>query len=363
MQLLVVGGGIAGLAVAVAAMQRGIAVDVMERESRLIASGAGITLYPNGERALHALGLDAAVADAGERIMTVRTMTPDGRVVAEQPAERWDGIGGTISIHRIALLNVLAEAASGARVRFGTTVSDLNDEGSTMTASFTDGTSGHYDVVVGADGIRSAVRRQVFGDIAVQTVGQMYWRTAVRASIVEEATMVFDADRYVALMPLGDGWTYIAVQKRSARLVAVARTDRLASLRAACDGLGGPVPEALDAIGDGDDIFVGPAEEVSRDTWRSGRVVLVGDAAQTLSPVLTQGGSLALEDAVVLADELAGAGDVDDALGRFVARREPRVRLVREHTTQRIELLNSGADQIDLAAATRATNAILREPI
>jgi hypothetical protein len=70
-----------------------------------------------------------------------------------------------------------------------------------------------------------------------------------------------------------------------------------------------------------------------------------------------------LEDAVVLGEELGGADDLDDALGAFVARREPRVRLVREHTTQRIELLNSGADHVDLAAATRATNAILRDRI
>src|SRR5260221_161459 len=87
MQLLVVGGGIAGLAAAVAATRRGIAVDLVERQPKLIATGAGITLYPNGERALRDLGLDTAVADVGWRIRTIRTMTPGGQIVAELPAE------------------------------------------------------------------------------------------------------------------------------------------------------------------------------------------------------------------------------------------------------------------------------------
>src|SRR5260221_511272 len=86
------------LTAAAAATRRGITVELVERQASLIANGTGITLYPNGERALRELGIDAAVVGAGRRITTIRAMAPDGTVLADLPAERWDGIGGTISI-------------------------------------------------------------------------------------------------------------------------------------------------------------------------------------------------------------------------------------------------------------------------
>jgi 2-polyprenyl-6-methoxyphenol hydroxylase-like FAD-dependent oxidoreductase len=86
----------------------------------------------------------------------------------------------------------------------------------------------------------------------------------------------------------------------------------------------GPVPAALDAIRSDDDVFVGPAEEVPDIHWRQSRIVLIGDAAHALSPAFGQGANLAIEDALVLAEELASTDNLDAALDAFVARREPR---------------------------------------
>ena len=122
-------------------------------------------------------------------------------------------------------------------------------------------------------------------------------------------------------------------------------------------------PAVLDAIQSDDDVFVGPAEEIADIHWRRSRVVLIGDAAHALSPSFGQGANLAIEDAYVLAEELATNDDIGAALDAFVARREPRVAFVQEKTAERIELVNRGANQRDLYAATQLVEAHLSAPI
>jgi FAD-dependent urate hydroxylase len=179
--------------------------------------------------------------------------------------------------------------------------------------------------------------------------------------LVDMLTMVADEGRYVSLMPIGGGQTYIAAQTRSAP-IAVEPGERIASMRAATEGMAGPVPAVIDAIRSDDDVFVGPAEEVAEIHWRQSRVVLIGDAAHALSPSFGQGANLAIEDAYVLAEELASTDDVGAALDAFVARREPRVAFVQEKTAERIALVNRGANR-DLYAATQLVEAHLSAPI
>jgi FAD-dependent urate hydroxylase len=360
-RVLVSGGGVAGLAAAAALTQRGIEVDLIERGTSWRTNGAGISLYPNGERALRALGLDQAVADAGFRVETMRMMDAAGSVLGEFPGERWQGVGGIIAIHRDALQRLLLEAASGARLTLGMTVHGIEDTGEGARVTFGDGSNAEYPLVVVAEGIRSTTRAAVFGPFHPRPVGQMYWRTAVPEALTDMLTMVSDEDRFVALLPLGHGQTYISVQTRSPDL-AVQAGDRVATMRAACAGMAGPVPAALDAIGSDDDVFVGPAEAVSDIHWRQSRIVLIGDAAHALSPAFAQGANLAIEDALVLAEELASTDNLDAALDAFVARREPRVSFVQEKTAERIALVNSGSPR-DLLAANQLLGAYLSAPI
>jgi FAD-dependent urate hydroxylase len=124
----------------------------------------------------------------------------------------------------------------------------------------------------------------------------------------------------------------------------------VAEVRARFADFATPVSDAL-AVLDADVIHFGPAEEIERDQWRAGRVLLIGDAAHACSPTLAQGGSLAFEDALVLAEHLATgatAADLDTALDTFVARREPRARWVRERTRLHMQVLNAGAPQLPL---------------
>ena len=361
-RVLVSGGGIGGLTAAAALTQRGIEVDLVEREAAWRTNGAGISINPNGDRVLRDLGLDEAVSDAGFRIETLQLMNPVGTSIGEFPFGQWPGVGGSIAIHRDPLQRVLVEAASGARLALGKTVREIDVGDRAARVTFDDGSRSEYDVVVVAEGIRSTTRAAVFGPVHPRPTGQMYWRTAVDQVFVDMLTMVADEDRFVSLIPLGRGQTYIAVQTRSDP-IAVEPGKRIASMRTATDGIGGPVRAVIDAIRSDDDVFVGPAEEVADIHWRQSRVILIGDAAHALSPSFGQGANLAIEDAYVLAEELASIDDVDAALDAFVVRRQPRVAFVQEQTAERIELVNRGANQRDLYAATQLVETHLSAPI
>jgi 2-polyprenyl-6-methoxyphenol hydroxylase-like FAD-dependent oxidoreductase len=238
----------------------------------------------------------------------------------------------------------------------GTTVASLRDHGDRVEVALTDGTGHEVELVVGADGIRSRVRDLAIGRLTPRYVGQMYWRGSVDDAIVDTATMLFDKDRFVALLPLGLGVTYIALQEHCPAPTDTGSLDRFADF-------GGPVPAAIDALRADGTAHFGPAEEIERDEWRAGRVILIGDAAHACSPTLAQGGSLAIEDAIVLAELLAGGSDTDAALDAFVARRQPRAAWVRERTHHQIELLNAGAPHEHLAQGMRETYARLAEEI
>jgi len=182
-------------------------------------------------------------------------------------------------------------------------------------------------------------------------------------------------NRYVALMPLGEELLYVAAQLHTLDPPdPIPQSEWHARLMEEFQDFEGPAREALLQLGDG--LHFGGAQEIDRDEWRCGRVVLVGDAAHACSPVLTQGGSLALEDAIVLAEEIANAGlgrsdtvapgdpaSIDAALSAFVRRREPRARWIRERTQSYIQLMNCGATAPDLTASLAEVSAFLQQPI
>ena len=176
----------------------------------------------------------------------------------------------------------------------------------------------------------------------------MYWRMSVAAEVVDTATMMFDNDRFVAMLPLGHGQTYVAAQLLRPEPFDLAPDTWTREVQERFADFAAPVSDALAAL-EPDAVHFGPAEEIERDQWRAGRVLLIGDAAHVCSPTLAQGGSLAFEDALVLAEHLskvATVADLDVALDTFVARREPRARWVRERTRLHMQVLNDGAPQL-----------------
>lgn len=333
-RVLIAGGGIAGLSLRAGLHGTGWDVEVVERNATWSPTGGGIAMQPNAIRALHELGVGAAVEAAGARIGRWVFRDQAGEMLCEidLPAV-WGDVGPFVGIARTALHDALLAAAPGGW-RLGTAVRSLRDDGRSVEVTFGDGTTAAYDLVVGADGIHSTVRGAVFGGPAPVYGGQMVWRSL--ASTGSEAT-VPSVQFWV-----GDGCFFgscpvdAATTYGFANVTGPRRHDpvagRLDRVRRRFAGFAPAVRRHLAAVASDADVHCSPIEWLPRGAWRRGRVVLLGDAAHACSPMMGQGGSVAIEDALVLARELDDADDVDAALDAFVRRRAARVAWVHEQS-------------------------------
>jgi 2-polyprenyl-6-methoxyphenol hydroxylase-like FAD-dependent oxidoreductase len=323
---LIVGAGIAGLALARALRQRGIEAEVVERTAQWEASGTGMYLPGNCARALEALGIWADVAVHANPIVRQRFHDHRGRVLADIDVRRyWEGVGSCVSITRGAFHEVLRTGSAEAPVRLGLSVTGLDDHGH---ARFSDGSSGAYDVVVGADGVHSTVRSLAFGARPARFVGQASWRfVADGFPEISDWTVMLGRNRAFLTVALGDGRVYCYAD--------VSTSDpadtRGSEWRELFTDFADPVPRLLEH---GGDAYFSPIEEVVPPGWTTGRTVLVGDAAHASSPNMAQGAAMALEDALVLADVLA-THPVEHALAHYERRRSARIAWVQEQTHRR----------------------------
>ena len=206
-RVLVVGGGIAGLATARALRLHGIECDVIERAQGRSHPGAGMYLPANAVQALSALGLHDALLDRSCKISGQRFLDHRGRALldVDLPAF-WGATWRCAAISHSALHEILRE---GVEVRLGTSVSSLHADGAVVRAVFDDGSSGDYDLVVGADGVRSWVRSAMFGGTEPRFVGQVSWRFLLTGvSEVSSWTVRLGRGKAFLTIPLGDGRTY-----------------------------------------------------------------------------------------------------------------------------------------------------------
>jgi FAD-dependent urate hydroxylase len=348
-RILVVGAGLAGLALARALRQAGFDPEVIERADRWDGGGTGMYLPANGVRALRALGLEAAVAARAAPIPRQRLLDHRGRLLAEIDLRAlWGDVGPCLALPRADLHRLLRD---GVRVRMGRTVTSLERIEGPVAVGFGDGGGGDYDLVVGADGLHSGVRRLAGDRRPPVAVGQQSWRfIAAPAGAPEVSTWT---------VLLGRGASFLAVPVGGGAVYCYADTtdgggdgdgDPVGRLRERFAGFAAPVPALLAQL-DGDpdrpghppgvprtpppQVHVAPIQQVAAEQWGRGAVVLVGDAAHGMSPNMAEGASLAFEDALVLAACLRDAATVGQALAAFVARRSPRTGWVRAQTHRR----------------------------
>lgn len=332
-RILVVGGGIGGLATARVLASAGLSVEVVEREPAWDESGTGIYLPGNATRALRALGLDQAVMERGTVIERQRFCDDRGRVLLEADlAGLWDGVGLCVALPRADLHAVLRDGARDVPIRMGVEVCGLDERNGTLSVEFGDGSVSEYDLVIGADGIHSTVRRLAFGsDATARPVGQAGWRfvTARPAEITTWSVMLGHRTAFLTI-PIGNGrvYCYCDVGSTSGNSADESFGRHFA-------GFAEPVPSLIDSIPDPSLVHRSTIEEVALDSWTRGRVVLIGDAAHATSPNMAEGAAMALEDALVLAECLLGLKAIPSALSAFEARRRPRTDWVRAQTHRR----------------------------
>jgi 2-polyprenyl-6-methoxyphenol hydroxylase-like FAD-dependent oxidoreductase len=327
-RVLIVGAGIAGLAVARALRQRDITADMVERVTEWEPAGAALYLPGNAVRGLGALGIGAALATRANPIGRQRFLDHRGSRLAEIDLDRfWDGVGRCLAIGRAALHETLREANAEVPVRLGTAVTAVED-GTAPRVTCSDGSTASYDLVVGADGIRSTIRGLVPGGEPARYVGQASWRfVADGFPGIADWTVMLGRGRAFLTVALGQGLVYCYADLNTRDPDAVSGED----WRESFADFAHPVPRLLEQ---GGEAYFSPIEEVVPPAWTAHRVVLVGDAAHASSPNMAQGAAMAVEDALVLA-ELLAAEPVDQALTAYEKRRTARVAWVQEQTHRR----------------------------
>lgn len=329
LRILVVGAGIAGLATARALRLAGFRPEVVEKHPATTVPTAGIFLPGNVARAFAQLGLDDPVRRLGQVIRWQRFLDERGEQLCRVDLTAlWDGVGECRALPRVELHQVLLSAAGG-EVRHGAEATALHPTQGGVEVVFGDGTHREYDLVIGADGRRSAVRALAALGGPARRTGQVVYRSVITdGPAVSDWTALLGDRRSFVVMPMGGGRIYCCADEAGTEVPA----DPLDRLREIFGGFGGPVPAVLEAVRA---VQVALAEEVQLGRWSYGRVVLVGDAAHATAPSLAQGAAMAVEDAVVLAEELRRTTDLDEALLRYESRRRPRTKWVLDRTRDR----------------------------
>jgi 2-polyprenyl-6-methoxyphenol hydroxylase-like FAD-dependent oxidoreductase len=331
-RILIVGGGIAGLTLATALHQHGFSAELIERSPTWQAVGAGIAVQPNGMRILHALGIGAAVEHAGAAIRHWDFCDQQGEVLSETDLDAlWGDVGPFIGIERVKLHQALLAAAAGVPSGLGLSVTSLAQADDRVSVGFSDGSTGRYDLVVGADGIASSVRALTLSAAPPVSAGQMAWRSLapIRPRGLTKLQFLLGDGCFFGLCPVGNGHTYGFGNVTEPRVYDAVH-GRLERLRERFAAFGGTVQDYLAALASDEQIHCSAIEWVEQDEWYTGRVVLIGDAAHASSPMMGQGGCLAMEDAYVLAEVLRSAASVESALETYVSRRKARVNWVQQ---------------------------------
>ncbi len=338
----VIGGGLAGFATAILLAEAGVAVDVLEISPDVAAVGSGITLQGNALRVLRRLGVWEGVERSGYGFDSLGLRTPDGTLLAEIPDARTGGpdLPGTVGMYRPALAALLAERAAelGVKVRTGTAPTSLEQDGSGVDIGTSDGGTARYDLVVGADGVRSWTREALGVRLETRATGMGIWRAfTARPESVTRTDLIYGGPAHIAgYCPTGPGTIYAYVVEDAQDRSGLTPDERLATMRALAAGYGGPWTEITAGLTDPSRVHYTWFETHLLDgPWQRGRAVLIGDAAHCCPPTVAQGGAMALEDGAVLAELLLTRDTVDDDLwAAFTARRLERVRTVVDASVQ-----------------------------
>jgi FAD-dependent urate hydroxylase len=333
-QILIVGGGIGGLSLAAALHRKGYVPELIERAPSWQAVGAGIVLHANGVRALRQLGMGAAIDRIGAVLPRWEFFDQQAGPLCRTDLEKlWGDVGPCLGTARVCLQQAMVDATAAIPVRLGVALRSLNQDGPRVIAGFSDGTSGAYDLVVGADGIYSTVRGLLGISGGPVYAGVVAWRSVIsgRPAGVDALMVLLGEGCFVGMVPVGGGQTYSFAAIGSEQ-IDDPLPGRLSRFRRRFSGFGGPVPKYLAALESDEQLHFGPIEWVDLDSWAAGRVVLIGDAAHAAPPHMGEGGSLAIEDALVLAEVLRDCDTVEQALDAYVTRRRPRVEWVQEQS-------------------------------
>ncbi len=336
MRVLIVGGGIAGLTLCGLLQQRGFHPTLVERAPQFGDVGYVIVVWPSGSRILKGLGLYERLQEQGCAFTSYNISNYRGKVINSYTIDSVvEKYGPIISIYRPDLVDILRAAVSEDSIRMDTMVVSLADTDDGVETVFSDGSTGIYDLVIGCDGIRSKIRKDVFGDVPLRYSGMSGWGFWVNPDLCSHEGIIeyWGKGRFLGMWPTrGRLAVFTSVRRKSG--VGDSVDTRIESIRRNFAEFGGVVPEILRGLDDPRDIYYDEYNDLRMDRWSRGRVVLVGDSVHAILPNAGAGVSMAMESAAVLAEELCRTDSVNlpHAFWQYELRRKSRVNKVQKQS-------------------------------
>jgi 2-polyprenyl-6-methoxyphenol hydroxylase-like FAD-dependent oxidoreductase len=367
-RILIIGGGIGGLTSAIALGRQGHEIEVIERDPDWAVYGVGIIQQGNVVRAMKELGIIDDYLEAGFGFDQVDVYIPTGAHVASIPMPKLvPGYPAGVGIGRRALHKVLGDRAieAGAKVRLGITATSFDDDGEGVTVAFSDGATGRYDFVIGADGVYSQTRQAIFPKApGPEFTGQSVWRYNFERPADVISLRAYEGPIGVGLMPLSDSLMYMFITTPEPGNPRYPHEKLAAAMRSKLDGLAPAIAALGEGITDNDEVVYKPLEWLMLEgDWHKGRIVLLGDAVHATTPHLGQGAGMAIEDSIVLADELSKADTPEDAFRAFRERRFKRCDyIVRSSLAICRSQLGEGP-RVEQAKATADMFHVVAEPV
>ncbi|MGP9767645.1 FAD-dependent monooxygenase [Halomonas sp. AOP13-D3-9] len=367
--ILVVGGGIGGLTAAIALRRKGFPVTLIEKEAQWPASGVGIIQQFNVLRAMAELDILEDYLEQSYGFDSTRCFDAQGEPLFSFSAPRLAGdhLPSNVGIRRAALQNILASKAQalGADTRLGTVVAHWEESADGIHVIFSDGTHQDFDLMIGADGIFSQTRQTLFPDAPKpRYTGQWVWRYNMPRSAEVEGIHLFYGRVNAGLTPLTEELMYLFMLSEEAEGFRL-DSDKACQLMHHRAAHAAPQIQALmEHVRHNTEIVAKPLEVIFlTGDWHRGRTVLLGDAVHASTPHLAQGAGMAIEDAVVLAEELAATSDLEGAFTRYRKRRYERCHFVNLNSLAIGDMQMGLRQDVDPGDINRRCMALMATPI
>lgn len=324
------GGGVCGLTAGVVLHQEGYDPTVYERASALDPAEVGVVVGTNGMRVLAHVGVAPSVIEAGKPIERARILDADGRTLTALDFAGYEGrtFGQTpVSVDRRVVLEALRSALPDDAIEFGRECTGAAHQADREQVKFADGDAVPTDLVVGADGLKSAVRRSMFPDLTHHPSGWYAYRGIARESLAPhlrpEARQVWGPRTRVSFAALGAervGWTAVVDETLGSKGEPA---QVLHALSERCDGWPEPVRTLFARTEVGSVQVDSLTDFEPLDRWHGEGITLAGDAAHAGFPGLWQGVGLAMADAYTIGERLRGVDSIPGALTAYEADRKP----------------------------------------
>lgn len=370
-RVAIAGGGVAGTAVAIILAEKGIEVDVFEAKPSLDALGSGITLQGNALRVLRQLGVwDAVKAQSYTfDMLGLRAPDPDATLIAAFPDQRTGGpdLPATAGMYRPDLARILVERATalGARVHFGAKVTGLESTENGVDVTVDGAEGGHYDLLIGADGLHSGVRSLLGIELEPRRIGAGIWRAFVdRPESVTHTDLYYGGPSLIAgYCPTGEDSMYAYIVEREQDRSGMTPEQGVETMMQLAAAYHGPWDDVRANLTTSSRVnYTWFTEHVVDGQWNRGPVVLIGDAAHSCPPTIAQGAAQALEDAAVLGELLLSSDSLNDVWAPFHERRVARATAVVEASTQLVTWLLENNRDGDIPGLMGRISALVSVP-